>query len=55
MQDGRIYIDLVNAPFLRMGCSRDEFRAGIALAEERGWIELQESGTFLRLAKSVQP
>ncbi len=27
--------------------------AGIALATERGWIELHESGTFVRLAKSI--
>ncbi len=53
VQEGRIYIELVNAPFLRMGGSGQEFRAGIALATERGWIELHESGTFARLAKSI--
>ncbi len=53
MQDGRIYIELVNAPFLRMGGSGQEFRAGIALATERGWIELHESGTFIRLTKAI--
>ncbi len=51
MQDGRIYIELVNAPFLKMGGSGDEFRAAIDLADERGWIELHESGTFIRLTR----
>ncbi len=34
-----------------MGGSGDEFRAGIDLADERGWIELHESGTFIRLTR----
>lgn len=45
VQDGRIYIELVNAPFLKSGGSGEEFRASIALAMERGWLELHESGT----------
>ncbi|GGI26736.1 hypothetical protein [Bradyrhizobium guangdongense] len=52
VQDGRIYIELVNVPFLKMGGTGEEFRAGIALAHERGWIELHESGTFLRLTQA---
>jgi hypothetical protein len=31
-QDGRIYIERVNAPFLAVGGSGDDFRAGIARA-----------------------
>ncbi len=50
MQDGRIFIELVNnTPFLKMGGNGDEFRATIALANERGWIEVHESGTYVRL------
>ncbi len=49
VQDGRIFIELVNATFLKNGGSGDEFRAGIALASEHGWIELHESGTFIRM------
>ncbi|GGI33303.1 hypothetical protein GCM10010987_73710 [Bradyrhizobium guangdongense] len=49
MQGRRIYIELINAPFLKMRGSGEEFRAGIALALERGWIELHGSGTFVRL------
>lgn len=47
VQDGRIYIELVKVPFLKSGGSGEEFRAGIALAMERGWLELPESGTYL--------
>ena len=32
VQDGRIYIELVNAPFLAAGGSGNDFRAGIARA-----------------------
>jgi hypothetical protein len=50
VQDGRIYIELVNNAFMRQhGCSGPEFGAGIRTAAERGWLELHESGTFVRL------
>jgi hypothetical protein len=50
VQDGRIYIELVNAPFLyKLGGSGTVFREGIAFAAEHGWLELHESGTYLRL------
>jgi hypothetical protein len=32
VQDGRIYIEWVNAPFLAAGDSGNDFRAGIAIA-----------------------
>ena len=51
-RDGRIYIELVNKPFLKMGGTGEEFRAAVALAKERGWIEPHESGTFVRLISS---
>jgi hypothetical protein len=38
-QDGRIYIELLNGPFLfSHGGSPVEYGAGIKLAIERGWI-----------------
>ena len=40
-------------PFLQMGGSGEEFRAGITVAQERGWIELHESGTYPRLMKAT--
>ena len=49
VQDGRIFTELVNAPFLKAGGSGDGFRAGLAVARERGWPEMHESGTYMRL------
>jgi hypothetical protein len=45
VQDGRIHIERVNAPFLTAGGSGEDFRAGIARAIERGWLWWHESGT----------
>lgn len=53
VQDGRIYIEKINAPFLftHRGKGR-EFGAGLKFAVERGWLELHESGTYVRLKKA---
>ena len=37
VQDGRIYIERVNAPFLAAGGSGEDFRAGIERAIALGW------------------
>jgi hypothetical protein len=47
-QDGRIYIERVNAPFLAAGGSGEDFRAGIERAVARGWLWLHESGTYVK-------
>jgi len=48
-QGGRIYIELINGPFLfRDRGSPAEYGAGMALAIERGWLLMHESGTFVR-------
>ena len=52
VQDGRIYIELINVPFLKIGGSGKESRAAIMLAQERGWIELHGPGTFLWLTQT---
>lgn len=49
VQDGRLYVELLNVPFLNLGASGEEFATGIKYAAERGWLELHESGTFVRL------
>ncbi|WP_439372885.1 hypothetical protein [Bradyrhizobium sp. DASA03120] len=50
VQDGRIHIEKINAPFLfTLKASGEEFGAGIKRAIERGWLELHESGTYVRL------
>jgi hypothetical protein len=48
VQDGRIYIERVNAPFLAAGGSGDDFRAGIARAIAQGWLWQHESGTYVK-------
>ncbi|WP_458146609.1 hypothetical protein [Bradyrhizobium sp. UFLA05-109] len=46
VQDGRIRIEKINAPFLYpLEASGPEIGAGIKFAVERGWLELHESGT----------
>jgi hypothetical protein len=52
VQDGRIYIERVNAPFLAAGGSADDFRAGIERAIALGWLWLHESGTYLKFTDS---
>ena len=50
VQDGRIYIERINAPFLfTLKGSGSEFGAGLRYAIERGWLQLHESGTYVRL------
>lgn len=50
VQDGRIHIEKINAPFLyTLKATGAEFGAGIKMAVERGWLELHESGTYVRL------
>ena len=52
VQDGRIYIELINRPFLfREKGTPDEYKAGLDLAIERGWLELDRSGTFVRFTQ----
>lgn len=50
VQDGRIHIEKINAPFLYTFKARGaEFGAGIDYAVKQGWLELHESGTYVRL------
>jgi len=44
VQTGRVYIELVNAPFLKAGGSGDEFRADIDRKVAKGWLVRHESG-----------
>ena len=53
VQDGRIHIEKINAPFLfRERATPAEYSAGLKLAIERGWLVLHESGTFVRSTQS---
>ena len=50
VQDGRIHIEKINYPFLfTLKGNGTEFGAGIRHAVEKGWLELHESGTYVRL------
>ena len=53
VQDGRIYIELVNGPFLfGLKATPDEFLAGLNAAIERGWLGLHESGTYVKFTQT---
>ena len=52
VQDGRIFIERVNEPFLLAGGSGDDFRAGIERAVDLGWLFRHESGTYVKFADS---
>jgi hypothetical protein len=47
-QDGRIYIELVNAAFLEAGGTGEEFRAGIQRSVDKRWPVRHESGTYVK-------
>jgi hypothetical protein len=47
VQDGRIYVEQVNAPF-RESWRLDQYRAALARATELGWLWLHESGTYVK-------
>ena len=53
IQYGRIYIEKINGPFLFGDKGTPaEYSAGLELAISRGWLELHESGTFVKLKQS---
>ena len=47
VQDGRIYIELLNNAFLKEGGTPDQYRAALARAVTLGWLWLHESGTYV--------
>ena len=54
VQDGRIYIEKLNGPFLFDDEGTPaEYTAGLDLAIERGWLEMHDSGTFVRLTQGA--
>jgi len=53
VQDGRIHIEKVNAPFLyKERGSVAEYGAALKYAIDRGWLVMHESGTFVRLTQA---
>ncbi len=53
VQDGRIYIEKINAPFLfRERATPAEYSTGLKLAIERGWLWKHESGTYVKFTQA---
>jgi hypothetical protein len=53
IQDGRIYIELINGPLLfEHKASPAEYKAGLDLAIARGWLTLDRSGTFVKFTST---
>jgi hypothetical protein len=48
VQDGRIFIELINGPFLKEGGTPDQFRTSVARAITLGWLWRHESGTYVK-------
>jgi hypothetical protein len=49
VQDGRIYIEKLNGPFLYIDRgSPAEYSAGLKLSIERGWLEMHDSETYVK-------
>jgi hypothetical protein len=55
VQDGRIYIELINGPRrFEFKATIAEYSAGLKLAIERGWLELDRSGTFVKFTRPAR-
>ena len=53
VQDSRIYIELINGPFLfREHATPAEYSAGLKLAIKRGWLWMRDSGTHVKFAQA---
>ena len=53
VQDGRIFIELINWRFLYEFKGRPaEYKAGLHLALARGWLWLHESGTYVKFTSA---
>ena len=48
VQDGRIYIEEINGPFIyQLKGTPAEYKAGLERAIAKGWLWLHESGTYV--------
>ena len=53
IQDGRVYIPEITGPFLsEHNGTVEQYGAGLRIAIDRGWLDLHESGKFVRLTKA---
>ena len=52
-QDGRIHIEKINGPFLsEFKGTPAEYKTGLDLAIDRGWLWLHESGTYVKFTQA---
>ena len=52
VQDGRIFIELLNGPFLfELRGTPAEYKAGLDLAIARGWLWMHESGIYVKFTR----
>jgi hypothetical protein len=53
VQDGRIYIEKINGPFLfELKGTPAEYKAGLDHSSPQDWLWLHESGTFVKLTEA---
>jgi hypothetical protein len=53
VQDSRIYIEKINAPFLyQLKGTPAEYKAGLDRAIAKGWLWLHESGTYVKFTEA---
>jgi len=53
VQEGRIFIELINWPFLHdLKGTPAEYGAGLDVAIKRGWLQMHESGTYVKFTQA---
>jgi hypothetical protein len=52
VQDGRLHIEKVNAPFLQAGGSPAEYGDGLNRAIQLGWLWKHDSGTYVKFTEA---
>ena len=53
VQDGRIYIEKINEPFLyQLKGTPAEYKAGLDRAIAKGWLWLHESGSYVKFTEA---
>lgn len=53
VQDGRIFIELINGPMLfEHKATPAEYSAGLKFAIDRGWLTIDRSGTFVKFTQA---
>jgi hypothetical protein len=53
VQDGRIYIEKINSPFLyQLKGTPAEYKAWLERAIANGWLWLHESGTYVKFTEA---